>query len=110
MGDTPSKTSKTGREVKEKMRESGKFKEVDGTEYSWSRKKKDWYPLSEADMAHYPKDAVDFWNENLATETPKSESIRRFMLGSENYEFELSSVNRSQGAKSGKRYLDPINY
>lgn len=77
---------------------------------SKSKQISSWYPLDQADMVHYPVDAVSYWNSVCDTQVPKSESIREWMLTSGNYEFELSSVNRSQGASSGKRYLDPINY
>lgn len=38
----------------------------------------------------------------------KSPRVRRFMRNPNNYELQPSSINRTNGAKLGARYLPPI--
>ncbi|MGB2536743.1 GH-E family nuclease [Hafnia paralvei] len=57
-----------------------------------------WYPLSEADIAH-KTDAVIWWNQTGRALGAKSEEVRKWMLDSNNYYLDHFSINRSAGAK-----------
>ncbi|CCH54950.1 Wall-associated protein [Fibrisoma limi BUZ 3] len=111
VGKTPSKNSATGEQVKERMRNEKppRYRVVKGKGYFKSRKDGEWYPEEVADMAHHPKDAVDYWNQRGKYHGPKSKPVRDWMKNSKNYELEHRSYNRSEGAKSGKRYQNPVN-
>lgn len=110
MGRTPSKKSKTGNEVIERMKTEGKIRTVRGQEQFMASNGK-WYPLEQADMAH-KIDAVTWWNEEGRKYGPKSKEVRKFMLDSDNYYLEHYSINRSQGAelrtKHKIEYLPPL--
>ncbi|MCT4647880.1 MAG: GH-E family nuclease [Carboxylicivirga sp.] len=107
MGSTPGKKSGTGKKVIERMTEEGKIRTKFGeTEFLASNDK--WYPLADADMAH-KTDAVNWWNETGRFYGAKSKEVREFMKNSDNYYLEHYSINRSQGAKLKKTYLDPAN-
>lgn len=110
LGRTPGKSSKTGKEVQDRMRAEGKLQEnpVTGkTEFMDS--KGEWHELSKADMAH-KTDAVTWWNETGRQFGAKAPEVRSWMLDSKNYYLELNSINRSQGAILGQttRYLPPL--
>ncbi|WP_218923427.1 hypothetical protein [Bacillus pseudomycoides] len=53
MGDTPGKTSSTGKKVIERMKKEGEIKTIRGEEHFLASDGK-WYALSEADMSHKP--------------------------------------------------------
>lgn len=110
LGDTPGKKSRTGREVIERMRNEKppRIREKNGVTQFQSRKDGEWYDLEQADMAHYPKDAVEYWNTEGKYHGAKSEEVREWMLNSDNYELEYRSHNRSDGAKLNKRYEPPV--
>ena len=59
-------------------------------------------------MAH-KTDAVTWWNEVGRDYGPKSKEVREWMLDSNNYYLEHYSINRSQGASLGRKYLPPEN-
>jgi hypothetical protein len=110
MGATPSKTSKQGKEVIERMRLEGKIEErFEGTFFQTPNKK--WHPINEADMSHID-DAVTWWNNTGREFGAKTEEIRDFMLNSKNYELDHFSINRSKGSKLGQtengKYLPPL--
>ena len=96
MGNTPSKKSKTGREVIERMTEEGKIQKNKNGDMEFLAGDGNWYPLEKADMAH-KTDAVSWWNSEGKNYGAKSPEVRKFMLDSNNYELELNSINRSQG-------------
>ncbi|WPO00213.1 GH-E family nuclease [Pseudomonas sp. MUP55] len=107
LGRTPGKSSKTGREVQDRMRAEGKLREnpITGkTEFQASDK--NWYDLSKADMAH-KTDAVRWWNTSGRHLGAKSKEVREWMLDSKNYELDHFSINRSAGAKLGQTYKPP---
>lgn len=107
LGRTPGKSSKTGREVQDRMRAEGKLREnpITGkTEFQASDK--NWYDLSKADMAH-KTDAVTWWNTSGRHLGAKSKEVREWMLDSKNYELDHYSINRSTGAKLGQTYKPP---
>lgn len=107
LGRTPGKSSKTGREVQDRMRAEGKLREnpITGkTEFQASDK--NWYDLSKADMAH-KTDAVTWWNTSGRHLGAKSKEVREWMLDSKNYELDHFSINRSAGAKLGQTYKPP---
>lgn len=106
MGGTPSKTSKTGKEVIARMSGEGHIKIVNGEMEFYSQGAEKWFPLDQADMSHI-KAAVTWWNEEGRKYGPKSKEVREFMLNSNNYYLEHYSINRSQGATL-EGYLPPL--
>lgn len=108
LGRTPGKSSKTGREVQERMRAEGKLREnidTGRTEFQASDGK--WYDLKYSDMSH-KTDAVTWWNETGRQFGAKSSEVRTWMLDSKNYVLDHLSINRSLGAKLGETYLPPL--
>lgn len=107
MGSTPSKDSRTGKAVIERMKNEDppKIRTVRGkTEFLDTNNK--WRPLSEADMAH-KTDAVTWWNEVGRNYGPRSKEVRDWMLDPDNYYLEHYSKNRSEGASLGQTYVPP---
>ncbi|RZG11883.1 hypothetical protein EXT47_23430, partial [Pseudoalteromonas sp. CO342X] len=106
LGKTPSKTSRTGKEVIARMKAQGKIREsFEGTQFKASNGR--WYPLSQADMAHDPTDAVKWWNTTGRQYGAKSKEVRKWMLDPDNYTLDHYAINRSAGAKLNDRYLPP---
>ncbi|MBR0565974.1 hypothetical protein J5J83_07585 [Azoarcus sp. L1K30] len=106
LGRTPGKSSKTGKEVQERMRKEGTLRDgPDGPEFKASDG--EWYPLKDADMAHNT-DAVKWWNETGRNYGAKSSEVRKWMLDARNYTLDHYSYNRSAGAKLPDRYLPPL--
>ena len=120
VGRTPSKVSKTGRAVMQRMLANGEiegitseeisklrrtsqipegavFKDVDGKKYS----------LRNAHMGHNPEDAVSYWNRCGRYHGAKSQAVRKWMLDPNNYRLEYGPGNCSRGAKSKERYKKP---
>jgi len=111
MGRTPGKSSATGKQVIETMRQEGKIMEdpLRGTMFQASNQ--EWYPLKLADMAH-KTDAVVYWNTIGRNFGAKSPEVRQWMLDPGNYTLDYFSINRRLGAElrnSGVRYLPPLN-
>ena len=106
LGRTPGKKSKTGKEVIQRLRDEGKIKNTRKGEVFQASNKK-WYPLSEADMAHEPMDAVRYWNTTGRKHGAKSKEVREWMLDSNNYTLDHYSLNRSAGAKLKEGYKPP---
>ncbi|HEA17151.1 MAG TPA: hypothetical protein ENH88_12035, partial [Pseudoalteromonas prydzensis] len=107
LGRTPGKKSKTGKEVINRMKAEGKIRSsFKGPEFQASDG--EWYPLSEADMAHEPMDAVKYWNTTGRKHGAKSKQVRKWMLDSNNYTLDHYSLNRSAGAKLKERYEPPL--
>lgn len=107
MGRTPSKRSKTGKKVVERMRQEGKIRDIDGSTVFYDSETKQWHPLSEADMGH-KRDAVDYWNKVGRKSGAKSKKVRNWMKDPRNYELQHFSRNRSNGAKLKKTYKPPV--
>lgn len=108
LGRTPKKSSRTGKEVQERMRTEGKLREDPFTgkkEFQASDGK--WYDLKDADMAH-KTDAVTWWNQTGRQYGAKAPEVRKWMLDSNNYTLDHYSINRSLGAKIGETYLPPL--
>jgi hypothetical protein len=115
VGRTPSKNSKTGREVFDRMlktdpptaRLKNEFGEA--VKEFWDPDNKVWRDISEADMGHI-HDAVTYWNETGRYFGAKSKEVREWMLSSKNYILEYYKTNRSKGAILGKTttYLPPF--
>lgn len=106
LGRNPSKNSRTGREVQERMRAEGKLRDgPDGPEFQASNDK--WYPLKDADMSH-KTDAVTWWNETGRHYGAKSPEVRDWMLDPDNYRLDHYSINRAAGARLPDRYLPPV--
>lgn len=111
LGRTPGKSSRTGREVRERMREEGtlranrrtgadEFLDESGT----------WRPVDtpQTHMGHHPMDAVDYWNQTGRLHGPKSPEVRSWMLDSSNYRFEWGPLNSARGGATTSRYQAPI--
>ena len=62
------------------------------------------YSLKNAHMGHNPEDAVFYWNRCGCYHGAKSQTVRKWMLDSNNYRLEYGLGNRSRGAKSKERY------
>jgi hypothetical protein len=112
LGRTPGKSSRTGRQVQERLENLSppklKMDPVTG-EKIFQASDGNWYPLRQADMSHTP-DAVRWWNETGRFHGPKSPDVRQWMLDPDNYTLEHYSINRSAGAVVGQteRYLPPV--
>ncbi|TMO04455.1 GH-E family nuclease [Pseudoalteromonas sp. S558] len=100
------KKSKTGKEVIQRLRDKGKIKNTRKGEV-FQASDGEWYPLSEADMAHEPMDAVKYWNTTGRKHGAKSKEVREWMLDSNNYTLDHYSLNRSAGAKLKEGYKPP---
>ena len=115
VGRTPSKKSKTGREVFDRMLKTNpptarlKNEFGEAVKEFWDPDNKVWRDISEADMGHI-HDAVTYWNETGRYFGAKSKKVREWMLSSENYILEYYKTNRSKGAILGKTttYLPPF--
>jgi hypothetical protein len=108
LGRTPSKNSRTGREVQARMRSDDELREnpiTGDTEFQASNG--NWYPLNQADMSHNT-DAVKWWNQTGRQFGPKSPEVREWMLDPNNYTLDHYSINRSQGAQLPDTYLPPL--
>ena len=53
-------------------------------------------------------DAVKWWNSTGRQYGARSAEVRKWMKDSRNYYLEHYSINRSQGAKLGIKYLPPL--
>ena len=132
VGATPSKKSKTGRQVlnrwqkKDKARRKGNSWQVFVKDRSGKRR---WMPLDRNIHMGHKLAAVNFWNKGargIIGKKPKyrarygaysrpgyktgfrSPYVRKFMRDSRNYRFEYGRVNSSAGAKMKARYRLPV--
>ncbi|MBD8035083.1 GH-E family nuclease [Solibacillus merdavium] len=108
MGSTPGKSSKTGKEVIERMKKENppKIRTTRKGEIEFMAINGKWYSLVNADMAH-KTDAVSWWNSTGRYYGAKSPEVREWMLNSNNYKLDHYSLNRSAGAKLKETYLPP---
>lgn len=115
MGRTPDKYSATGRRVVDRMRADGDIigegPLLPGNPYGLKLKNADGTVSvigPNVDMAHRT-DAVTWWNSSGRYTGPKSQTVRDFMLDSNNYSLQLGSINRREGAILGKttNYMKP---
>lgn len=107
VGRTPGKKSKTGREVRERMREEGKLRtNRKGKDEFFDERTQKWHPVDTKDthMGHHPVDAVDYWNSTGKHHGPKSPEVRKWMLDSDNYRFEYGPANNAAGGATRSRY------
>ena len=103
----PSKNSKTGREVLERMKQEGTARTTqDGEIEIYHKESQNWYPIEQCDIGH-TCDAVNYWNSEGYKHGAKSQEVREWMLDPDNYELEPSSINRSRGAKLKENYKEP---
>lgn len=110
LGRTPGKKSRTGREVRERMRKEGTVRKNRRTgKDEFKAEDGNWYPVDSPNthMGHHPKDAVDYWNEEGIKHGAKSKEVRKWMLDSDNYRFEYGPLNSSRGGATKSRYKDP---
>jgi hypothetical protein len=107
LGRTPSKSSATGKEVVKRMEAEGKIQADSLGEKQVLGPDNKWHAIGKTDMGHL-HDAVSWWNAEGRKHGPKSPEVRKWMLDSDNYELEPSSINRSRGAKLKDRYLPPL--
>jgi hypothetical protein len=98
LGDTPDRNSETGEDVIKRMGEEKRIS-ADGKQYRY--RDGNWYDIADADMGHYPVDAVTWWNEVGRFHGAKSDFVRDWMEDAKNYELEPPGANRSAGAKLG---------
>lgn len=68
-----------------------------------------WYPIEQAGMAHFPVDAVTFWNTRDRSSGPRSPFVRQWMLDPASYVFDWFGLNGQSSAVLGQtpggRYL-----
>lgn len=111
LGATPRKNSRTGREVRERMREEGTLRtNRRGQDEFFSEDTGQWHLVDSPDthMGHHPEDAVDWWNREGYKHGPKSQTVRDFMLDSDNYRFEHGPSNSARGGATTSTYRDPL--
>ena len=120
VGRTPSKVSKTGRAVMQRMLAKGEIQGITSDQISKLRRSSQipsaatftdidgkQYPLRQAHMGHNPEDAVSYWNRCGRYHGAKSQAVRKWMLDHNNYRLEYGPGNCSRGAKSKERYKKP---
>ena len=120
VGRTPSKVSKTGRAVMQRMLAKGEIQGITSDQISKLRRSSQipsaatftdidgkQYPLRQAHMGHNPEDAVSYWNRCGRYHGAKSQAVRKWMLDHNNYRLEYGPGNCSRGAKSKERYKNP---
>ena len=112
LGNTPSKTHRTGNEVRERMREEGLVRtNRRGQDEFFDQENNVWRPVDspQTHMGHHPVDAVDYWNTTGRFHGARSQEVRDWMLNSDNYRFEWGPSNSSRGGQTPSRYLPPAN-
>lgn len=111
LGRTPGKASRTGREVRERMREEGTLRTNRRGQDEFLAEDGNWYQVDspQTHMGHYPVDAVDYWNETGRYLGERSSQVREWMLNSNNYRFEYGPLNSARGGATTSRYLPPVN-
>ncbi|MFM2388472.1 MAG: hypothetical protein RLZZ437_27 [Pseudomonadota bacterium] len=69
-----------------------------------------WRPVNRPDvhMGHHPVDAVDWWNSTGRYTGARSQTVRDWMLDSNNYRFEYGPLNSSRGGATRSTYLPPV--
>ena len=120
VGRTPSKVSKTGRAVMQRMLANDQIQGITSAQISKIRRSSQipsaatftdingkQYPLRQAHMGHNPEDAVSYWNRCGRYHGAKSQAVRKWMLDPNNYRLEYGPGNCSRGAKSKERYKNP---
>ncbi|MDO5612453.1 MAG: DUF4150 domain-containing protein [Paracoccus sp. (in: a-proteobacteria)] len=110
LGRTPGKNSRTGREVRERMRQEGTLRTDRHGRDEFLGEDNRWYPVDspQTHMGHHPVDAVDYWNETGRFHGAKSREVRDWMLDSSNYRFEYGPLNSARGGSTSARYLPPV--
>lgn len=110
LGKTPGKYSRTGREVRERMREKGLIRTNRRGQDEFLDENNVWRPVDspQTHMGHNPTDAVDYWNSEGRFYGAKSPEVRDWMLDSKNYRFEWGPSNSARGGQTTSRYLPPI--
>lgn len=110
VGSTPTKASRTGKEIIERMKGEGKIRTdpLTGKYQVYSEKMDDWFDINDCDMSH--KEAcVTYWNREGRNYGPLSPEVREWMTKSDNYYLEYYGQNRSEGGKVSERYLSPTD-
>lgn len=110
LGSTPGKKSRTGGEVRERMRQEGNLRTDDFGADEFLAEDGRWYPVDtpSTHMGHHPVDAVDWWNSEGYQHGAKSQTVRDWMLDSNNYRFEHGPLNSARGGATRSRYRDPL--
>ena len=110
LGRTPGKYSRTGREVRERMRREGTLRENELGQDEFLGEDGLWHLVDSPDthMGHHPVDAVDYWNETGRFYGPRSPEVREWMLDPDNYRFEHGPLNSARGGATTSRYLPPV--
>ena len=107
LGRTPGKTSRTGKDVIERLRSEGKVIGYGSKAKFLNEADGQWYKLKYADMSHI-RDAVWYWNRYGRHTGARSAQVRAWMLNPNNYTLEHFKNNRSAGAMLShiRNYLD----
>jgi RHS repeat-associated protein len=108
MGRTPTKWSRTGRQVFQRMQKMGLTKGDWKSSQIWSQVSANefrWVEIGETDMAHL-EDASSWWNRLGYKYGPKAPEVREWMLDPENYELQYGNFNSKLGA-AAQHYKPP---
>lgn len=110
LGATPGKNSRTGNEVRKRMREEGTLRTNRRGQDEFLAEDGNWYLVDTptTHMGHYPEDAVDWWNREGYKHGARSQEVKDWMLDSNNYRFEHGPFNSSRGGATKSRYRDPL--
>lgn len=124
VGATPSKWSKVGKGVLERMHEEdpSQIKNMPkGSPEEWTKEQLSrvkirgedgkWYPYSECDMGHYPIDAVVYWNNVGRFHGAKAPEVIDWMNDPGNYLLQPGPINQGDGrimGASGFSYQPPV--
>lgn len=111
LGNTPDKCSKTGNEVRERMRQEGDLRyDPDLGEDVFRAEDGNWYPVDRPNThtGDHPVEAVDWWNSTGRYYGAKSPEVRHWILDSNNYRFEYGPLNSARGGVTTSTYLDPV--
>lgn len=124
VGSTPSKWTKVGKSVLERMHEEdpSQIKNMpEGSPSDWSKEELEevevkgedgkWYPYKELNMGHYPIDAVVYWNNVGRYHGPKAPEVRDWMNDPGNYLLQPGPINQGDGrimGASGFGYQPPV--
>ncbi|WPC43385.1 GH-E family nuclease [Clostridium sp. JS66] len=107
VGKTPSKTSRTGKQVIARMLKDGTIKVQNG-QTKFKAYDGEWYELSYGDMSHIT-DAVKWWNKEGRKYGERAPEVRKWMLNPDNYYLEHRSKNRADGGRIKETYLPPLD-
>ena len=106
VGTTPSKNSKTGQVVIDRMIREGNVRQTTSGYELLDPKTGAWVDVDDKIHMGHKIDAVTFWNKIGRYHGEKSAYVRNFMLDPNNYELQIGSYNSSAGASLRQQYQE----